>query len=418
LRTFKEWRAARNHAVSSNNDSYHDEPLVNASLEEMSDKQLDFFLARFVAEVRKTDGAEYPGRTIYEMISSIQAYLRVECKRNVNLIDKTARVFLNSALNFVMKERAGQGIGVETAQAKFITEEQENYLWEHCFLGSTNAALLRDTLVFVFGIQFALRAGQEHRNLRRENSQISLQVDEFGDEYLQYNEDISKTNNGGLAHLRIKRKVVRAYKNLKNPERCPVDFYNKYLSHVPTTTSDNAFYLRVLPKPNGQIWYNYKKAAGRETLGNVVKNVMKNAGFEGYFTNHSLRRSCATRLCDARFREQVIQETTGHRSSDGIKAYKCTSSSLKGKASGLLQGVQCTFPEAERGVKCKNGARDLYENFNESSKMCESVTCEVGTRVECKTKTDVKPNFDKVVSSCDQSIFINTDCTKIVVSYK
>ncbi len=45
-----------------------DEPLINASLDKMSDDQLDFFLARFVAEVRKTDGAEYPGRTIYEMI--------------------------------------------------------------------------------------------------------------------------------------------------------------------------------------------------------------------------------------------------------------------------------------------------------------------------------------------------------------
>ncbi|CAB4023344.1 Hypothetical predicted protein, partial [Paramuricea clavata] len=188
LRTFEKWRAARNHAVSSNNESYDDEPLVNTSLEEMSDEQLDFFLARFVAEVRKTDGAEYPGRTIYEMISSIQAYLHVECKRNVNLIDKTAHVFrnLNSALNFVMKERAGQGIGVETSQAKFITEEQENYLWEHGFLGCTNAALLRDTLAFVFGLQFALRAGQEHRNLRRENSQLSLQVDEFGDEFLAF----------------------------------------------------------------------------------------------------------------------------------------------------------------------------------------------------------------------------------------
>ena len=154
----------------------------------MSDHELDFCLARFIAEVRRTDGAEYPGRTIYEMINSIQAYLRFKCKRNVNLIDKTARVFrsLNSALNFVMKERAGQGIGVETAQAKFISEEQENYLWEHGFLGSTNAELLRDTLVYVLGIQFALRAGQEHRNLRRKNSQLSLQVDEFGDEYLQY----------------------------------------------------------------------------------------------------------------------------------------------------------------------------------------------------------------------------------------
>ena len=54
----------------------------------MSDDQLDFFFARFVADVRETDDAEYPGRTIYEMISSIQAYLHVEYQRNVKVIDK------------------------------------------------------------------------------------------------------------------------------------------------------------------------------------------------------------------------------------------------------------------------------------------------------------------------------------------
>ena len=59
--------------------------------------------------MRKVDGKEYPGKTIYEMLSIIQTYLRVECKRNVTLIDKTSSVFrnLNAALNFVMKE--GQG---------------------------------------------------------------------------------------------------------------------------------------------------------------------------------------------------------------------------------------------------------------------------------------------------------------------
>ena len=66
------------------------------------------------------------------------------------------------------------------------------------------------------------------------------------------------------------------------------------LSHVPKTeeTSDNAFYLPALPKVNGQIWY-HKKGAGKETLGNVVKIIMKKrgGGVEGH-TNHSLRRSC------------------------------------------------------------------------------------------------------------------------------
>ena len=176
-----------------------------------------FFLTRAVAEVRKEDGKEYPGNTIYEILSSIQIYLRVEGKRNITLIDKTSRVFrnLNSALNFVMKEKARQGFGVEVTQAHFISEEQKNYLWEQVLLRSSNGCLLRDTLVYVFGIQFSLRAGQEHINLRSKNSLLSLQVDEVGSEYLQYVEDISKTNNGGLAHLRIKRKVVRAYQEFE-----------------------------------------------------------------------------------------------------------------------------------------------------------------------------------------------------------
>ena len=76
--------------------------------------------------------------------------------------------------------------------------------------------------------------------------------------------------------MRIKRKVVRDYKNLTNVERCPVELDKKYLSHVPNEVSDKAFYLRALPKPNGKIWY-YKKAAGRETLGNVVEQ-LQNTG--------------------------------------------------------------------------------------------------------------------------------------------
>ena len=145
----------------------------------------------------------------HEMICSIQTFLRVICKRNVTLIDRRGCKFksLNSALNFQMKEKAGKGIGTAVNQANFITE-QENYLWENGFLGSDNTELLCHTLVWVFGIQFALRAGQEHRILRCQNSQLSLQVDESGHEFLQYMEDISETNNGGLSHLRIKRKVV------------------------------------------------------------------------------------------------------------------------------------------------------------------------------------------------------------------
>ena len=101
----------------------------------MSDEQLDFVLARFIAEVRKEDGQEYPGKTLYEMIGSIQTFLRVKWKRNVSLMDRTACTFrsLNCAWNFQMKEKAGQGIGIVVNKANLMTEEQENYLWENGF---------------------------------------------------------------------------------------------------------------------------------------------------------------------------------------------------------------------------------------------------------------------------------------------
>ena len=74
------------------------------------------------------------------------------------------------------------------------------------------------------------------------NSQLSLHIDESGAEYLQYMEDVSKSNNGGMAHLRIENKVVRAYENVEKPELCPVKLYKKYISHVPMDKSDNSFF--------------------------------------------------------------------------------------------------------------------------------------------------------------------------------
>ena len=59
-------------------------------------------------------------------------------------------------------------------------------------------------------------------------------------------------------------------------------------------------------------------------LGNVVAQVMKGTSFEGYYSHHSLRRTCATRLYDKGLPEQLIHETTGHRSADGVRSYRNT----------------------------------------------------------------------------------------------
>ena len=79
---------------------------------------MGYFLARFISEVRREDEQEYLGKTLYEMIGSVQKFLHVQCKRNVTLIDKKGCAFgsLNSALNFQMKEKVAQGVGVVVNQ--------------------------------------------------------------------------------------------------------------------------------------------------------------------------------------------------------------------------------------------------------------------------------------------------------------
>ena len=82
--------------------------------------------------------------------------------------------------------------------------------------------------------------------------------------------------------------------------------------------SEDAFYLRALLKPRRKVWY-HNKPLGRETLGNVVKKITTKTAFEGHFSNHSPRRSSATRLYQSVVPEQVIVETTGHRPFDAVR---------------------------------------------------------------------------------------------------
>ena len=161
---------------------------------------------------------------------------------------------------------------------------------------------------------------------------------------------------------------MRAYKNLEKPERCPVGLYKKYLSHVPDNLpeTDNSFYLRSLSKANSKIWY-YRKAAGKKTLGNVVRKIMAKVGFTGHYTNHSLRRSSATKLYDNNIPEKVVQETTGHRSVEGVRANKTTSSTMKRKMSDVLPGAQlpkeCEISTVD--IRKGNGLATLFNTIHD-----------------------------------------------------
>ena len=153
--------------------------------------------------------------------------------------------------------------------------------------------------------------------------------------FLRYTEDIGlKTNKGGgLKHKKINVKTVDLYAT-SNPDHCPVRIIIKYLSLLPKNRTCPAFYLQPRKKYFGKAWY-VNRPAGINTLRNAVREMCKDAGLPGYYTNHSLCSMAAMKLYHKSIDKQFIMEITGHRSL-AVRSYKQTCDKQHKLASNCL----------------------------------------------------------------------------------
>ena len=211
-------------------------------------------------------------------------------------------------------------------------------LWNEGILGEDTPIKLRNTVLFLLGINLALRAGDEHYYLRHDTpdkkSQISFEHDSTGIRCLVYREDhVTKTNSGGLGDRKKERKVVWVYPS-SNVNRCPVRLTDKYISLCPPYFRKPNFYLLPLQKTNPAVWFG-EQVMGINAIKRVVKEMLMAGEIDGYFTNHSLRRSGCTRLFQAGVDRKIVKEVSGYRSEANDK-YQFTSELQKQQVSKIL----------------------------------------------------------------------------------
>ena len=194
-------------------------------------------MCKFLAEVTKVkDGGEYPGNTLYHMCVLIQKHINLKGK-NWKLIEGNSFPNIRTVLDNLMKDRASRNICTVKHQAQLLSYDLENSLWEKGILGEDSPDKLRSTVLFLVGINCGLRAGDEHYALCRDSpdlaSQLSFQRNSEGMRCLIYQGDsVTKTNDGGLAHMHKDRKTVWVYPS-ENVNRCPVRLVDKYISLLP-----------------------------------------------------------------------------------------------------------------------------------------------------------------------------------------
>ena len=292
-------------------------------------------MIRFVLEVRKKDGTEYPPNTLHHLCSGIARYLRANGHPTLDLYKDSAFADFRTTLDAEMKRLQHKGIGSKVRQAEALSEDDEEILWSKGLLGDHSPQALLNTMVLMIGLYFALRSGREHRELRFSSSQIEVVEKEGERAYLLYTEDASKNRPGGLRGRYIPRKSVRHYCNEENPSRCFVRLFKKYLSHCPPDTKRNSLYLQPLKKTTQQVWYS-REPLRHNKLTKIVPEMCTAAGIQGFRTNHSLRASSATRLYAAGMDEQLIMERTGHRSTGGVWSYKRTTDAQQQAVSDIL----------------------------------------------------------------------------------
>lgn len=333
-RVFCDWRNARN--VKAIEDPTV--KMITGELLDMSNVQLKNILCRFILEVRKKNGDFYPSDTLYELMISLQIYFHMH-KRYLKFLDDDDFMELAQVLNNRMKHLASKGYSCPREKAEAIEINEEEEMWASGVLGESNPKQLIETLVYLMGVQFALRAGKEHKALRvGPRSQFKLKQDKGGKTYLEYTEDTSKNNQGGIKHRKVDKKVGRAYVNEAYPDRCLVRLYRKYLSLRPTAENcSQDFYLRPLANPKeNSCWYSVQPM-GINYLGSIVTSLGRKIGLTGKITNHSCRASAASRMFQSNMEEQLVMDKTGHRST-AVRSYKRTSDAQLRDVTKVLYG--------------------------------------------------------------------------------
>ena len=361
VKAFRDWRDVKIENVDC------DQEIIFSGIDEPRCLTKDFFevaLCRFIVEVKKSkDDADYPGRTLYQMACALQNHLK---KHNVmwKLVHGEDFQKFNRVLDKVMQERSSMCLGTVRKQAEVISLEFEDKLWKESVLGEDTPDKLRSTVLYLLGVNCALRAGDEHYALRRPGvdgaweSQLSLEKNSLGVKCLVYREDtVTKTNRGGLKDMRKERKIVWIKPN-KNINRCPVRIVQKYMNLLPRGGLRKNLYLHSLKKPKPALWYT-TTPLGVNKVRSVVKDMLKSAGLDGFFTNHSLRRTAATRLFQSGQNVKLIKEVTGHIS-DAVEKYETTSDAQRMRISSIIQGE-------EQSEHTDDDAVEVVSNSNKSN---------------------------------------------------
>jgi len=150
VRLFNEWRTHRIQTTEA----------TIPTLTQMTKQHLNYWLTRFVLEVRKKCGNVYPPNTLHHIVMGLMRHLRWSGQPSIDFLKDPEFAQFRSSLDAEMKRLQQEGVGSIKRQAETLSEAEEDNLWAMGLLGDHSPQTLLDTMVFYTGYYFALRSGR------------------------------------------------------------------------------------------------------------------------------------------------------------------------------------------------------------------------------------------------------------------
>ena len=128
---------------------------------------LDFWISRFVADLRHQDRNFYPARTIHQILTGLQRHMLLQNPDAPKILDcKDPRfIDIHRACNNIYRSLRQKGIGTDVKHTSIITKEEEEKFWDAKVMGVDNGKCLQRASFYYIGKVFCIRGGEEQRKL-------------------------------------------------------------------------------------------------------------------------------------------------------------------------------------------------------------------------------------------------------------
>ncbi|NXN07124.1 ZMYM3 protein, partial [Indicator maculatus] len=226
--------------------------------------ELNYGLAQFVKEITRPNGERYEPDSIYYLCLGIQQYL-LENNRMVNIFTDLYYLTFVQELN---KSLSGWQPTILPNNTVFSRVEEE-HLWECKQLGVYSPFVLLNTLMFFNTKFFGLQTAEEHMqlsftNVVRQSRKCSTAHGMTKVVSIRYYAPAKqkKGRDGGSGKRKREEEVpvLEQRENRMNPLRCPVKFYEFYLSKCPQSLRNRSDVFYLQPERSciaeSPLWYS------------------------------------------------------------------------------------------------------------------------------------------------------------------